>query len=421
MIPIATQSADLPAAPPTALEGLRVLDLSGPIGNYCGKLFGDLGAEVILVEPPSGTRLRFEPPFLGDAPGLERSLAFAYHNTSKRGISLNLDSVTGQELLRRLVATADIVIETEKPGVMRRRALDYEALARVRPELVYTSITPFGQTGPYAQYESSDLIALALGGLLYLGGYPDTAPVRVYGNQAYLCASMYGAVAAMLAVLDAENSGSGQHVDVSMQECVVLGLENAVQFYDLEGTVRKRYAGEQRWAGTGVFKCADGHIYLLAGGIGANKFWGRSVQWLRDENVSGAERLLGEEWTRVEYLRSDEAKRIFAELFVPWVRTMTKAYLYREGQRRHIPIAPINAPADLLENRQLQFRNYFVEVMHPLRDTPMLMPGAPYKLSGTPWRIQRRAPRLGEHNAEVYGDIGVGSAELARLFSAGVV
>jgi benzylsuccinate CoA-transferase BbsE subunit len=254
-----------------------------------------------------------------------------------------------------------------------------------------------------------------------MGGYPDTAPVRVYGNQAYLCASMYGAVAAMLAVLDAENSGSGQHVDVSMQECVVLGLENAVQFYDLEGTVRKRYAGEQRWAGTGVFRCADGHIYLMAGGIGANKFWGRSVQWLRDENMSGAERLLGEEWTRVEYLRSDEAKRIFAELFVPWVRNKTKDYLYHEGQRRHVPIAPINAPADLLNNRQLQFRNYFVEAMHPLRDAPMLMPGAPYRLSETPWRIQRRAPRLGEHNAEVYGDIGVGSAELARLFSAGVV
>jgi benzylsuccinate CoA-transferase BbsE subunit len=409
------------ATSPAALAGLRVMDLSGPMGNYCGKLFADMGADVILVEPPGGTRLRFEPPFLGDIAGPERSLAFAYHNTSKRGISLNLDSVTGQELLRRLVATADVVIETEKPGVMRRRALDYAALARVKRGLVYTSITPFGQTGPYALYEAEDLIGLALGGLLYLGGYPDTAPLRVYGNQAYLCASMYGAVAAMLAVLDAENTGSGQHVDVSMQECVVLGLENAVQFYDLEGTVRKRYAGKQRWAGTGVFQCADGYIYLMAGGIGANKFWGRSVQWFRDEKIPGAERWLGEEWTRVEYLRSDEAKRIFAELFAPWAKTKSKACLYQEGQRRHIPIAPINAPADLLENRQLKFRNYFVEVMHPLRDEPLRMPGAPYKLSATPWRIQRRAPRLGEHNAEVYGDIGIGVAELARLFSAGVV
>lgn len=409
------------AAIPAALAGLRVLDLTGPMGNYCGKLFADMGADVILVEPPGGSRLRFEPPFLNDVAGPERSLAFAYHNTSKRGISLNLDCASGQELFRKLVASSDIVLETEKPGVMQQRGLDYGVLSRLKPGLVLTSITAFGQAGPYAQYESEDLIALALGGLLYMGGYSDAAPTRVYGNQAYLCASMYGAVAAMLALLDAEVSGQGQHVDVSMQECVVLGLENAVQFYDLEGTVRKRYAGEQRWAGTGVFQCADGYVYLMAGGIGANKFWGRSVQWFKDEKIPGAECWLGEEWTRVEYLRSDEAKRTFAELFSPWARTKSKTYLYQEGQRRHIPIAPINAPADLLENRQLKFRNYFVDVMHPLRDEPLRMPGAPYKLSATPWRIQRRAPRLGEHNAEVYGDIGIGAAELARLFSAGGV
>ncbi len=409
------------SAPPTALAGLRVLDLSGPMGNYCGKMFADLGADVILIEPPSGTRLRFEPPFLDDKPGLERSLSYAYHNTSKRGITLNLDSVTGRELLRRLVANADVIVETEKPGVMRRRTLHYDALAAVRPQLVYTSITPFGQTGPYADYEVEDLIGLALGGLLSLGGYPDTAPIRVYGNQAYACASMFGAVAAMIGVLDAETSGRGQHIDVSMQECVVLALENAVQFYDLEGTLRKRLGAEQRWAGTGVFKCADGYIYLLAGGIGANKFWGRSLKWFKDENIPGVERLGGEEWTGVAYLRSEEAKRIFAEVFEPWVKTQTKAYLYREGQRRQVPIAAINAPRDLLQNRQLQFRNYFVEGAHPLREAPMLMPGAPYMFSGTPWRIQRPAPSLGQHNADVYGEIGIGRDELARLFSAGVV
>ncbi|MBI4190189.1 MAG: CoA transferase [Betaproteobacteria bacterium] len=404
-----------------ALAGLRVLDLSGPMGNYCGKLFADMGADVILIEPPAGTRLRFEPPFLDDIAGPERSLAFAYHNTSKRGISLNLDCASGQELLRKLAATSDIMIETEKPGAMQRRGLGYEVLSKIKPGLVLASITAFGQSGPYAQYESEDLIGLALGGLLYLGGYPDAPPTRVYGNQAYLCASMYGAVAAMLALLDAESSGRGQHVDVSMQECVVLGLENAVQFYDLEGTVRKRYAGEQRFAGTGVFECKDGYIYLMAGGIGANKFWGCSVDWLRDEHMAGVERLRGNEWTQVDYLKSEEAKRIFAELFTPWAKTRTKAYLYHEGQRRHIPIAPINVPADLLENRQLNYRNHFVEVTHALRDRPMLMPGAPYKLSETPWRIQRPAPRLGEHNAEVYGEVGVSRAELERLFAAGAV
>ncbi len=407
--------------PPAALEGLRVLDLSGAMGNYCGKMFADMGADVILVEPPRGTRLRFEPPFLGDVAGSERSLAYAYHNTSKRGVTLNLDTTDGQHLLRKLVATADLVIETEKPGVMQARGLGYKALSDIRPGVVVVSITPFGQSGPYAQYESEDLIGLALGGLLYLGGYPDAAPTRVYGNQAYLCASIYGAVGALLAVLEAESSGTGQHVDVSMQECVVLALENAVQFYDLEGTVRKRYTGEQRFAGTGSFECKDGYVYLMAGGIGANMFWARSVDWLSDEKIPGVERLRGEEWTKVDFLKSNEAKQYFREMFVPWSKTKTKAYLYHEGQRRHIPIAAINAPVDLLDNKQLQHRKHFVEVMHHLRDKPMVMPGAPYKLSETPWCIQRPAPRLGEHNAEIYAECGVNSADLQRLASAGVV
>jgi benzylsuccinate CoA-transferase BbsE subunit len=407
--------------PAAALDGVRVLDLSGPMGNYCGKLFADMGADVILVEPPGGTRLRFEPPFIGDVLGLERSLSFAYYNTSKRGITLDLDCVSGQALFRQLVASADLVIASEKPGVMQARGLAYDKLAALRPQLVYASITPFGETGPYADYEAEDLIALAMGGLLYLGGYPDAAPTRVYGNQAILCANMFGAVAALLAVLDAEAGGAGQHVDVSMQECVVMALENSAQFFDLEHTVRKRHAGEQRFAGTGVFECEDGDIYLMAGGIGANKFWGRTIEWFIEESMAGVDALRGPQWTHIDYLKSDDAKRVFAQCFEPWAKTRTKDYLYREGQRRRIPIAPISKPADLLSSRQLRHRGYFVEVMHALHDKPLLMPGAPYRLSGTPWRIQRPAPRLGEHNADIYGEIGITPAELERLFSARVV
>lgn len=400
---------------PAALAGLRVLDLSGPMGNYCGKMFADMGADVILVEPPSGTRLRFEPPFLDASPGLERSLSFAYLNTSKRGITLDLDSHSGQTLFRKLASSADLVIETEAPGTMQRRGLGYEELSALRPQLVVSSITAFGQSGPYAQYDAQDLVALALGGMLYIGGYPDAAPTRAYGNQAYMCANMYGAVSAMIAVLEAEQSGRGQHVDVSMQECVVLGQENAVQFYDLEGTIRKRAGGEGRFAGYGMFECQDGHIYMLAGGIGENKFWSRTVQWLMEEKVAGAEKLQGEEWRNPEYLRTEDAKRIFKDLFVPWSKTRTKAYLFHEGQRRHVPVAAVNSPADVLQSRQLEHRGYFVGLMHHLRSEPMIAPGAPYKLSETPWRIQRSAPRLGEHNAEVFGEIGVDGAGLAKL------
>ncbi len=407
--------------PPGALEGVRVLDMSGQLSNYCGKMFAELGADVILVEPPHGARTRSEPPFLDARPGVDRSLSFSYYNTSKRGITLDLDTASGQGLLRRLLANTDILIETEKPGKMAARGLGYADLAQAFPKLVYTSITPYGQQGPYSQFDAEDINGLAMGGLLYLGGYPDVAPTRMHGNQGLLCANMYAAVATMLAFLHQERTGKGQHVDVSMQECIVMALENSVQFFDLEQSVRKRHAGEQRWAGTGVFECQDGHVYLMAGGIGANKFWDRTVDWFAEEGMAGVELLRQDDWKRVEYLRSDEAKQKFSELFLPWVRQKTKDYLYREGQRRKIPIATLSEPADLLNSPQLAHRDYFVKVPHPLRDEPMLMPGAPYKLSETPWRIQRPAPGLGEHNAEVYAELGINPAEIERLYAAGVV
>jgi len=388
-----------------ALEGLRVLDLSGPLGNYAGKLFGDLGADVVLVEPPQGSGLRHQPPFLDDRPGIESSLAFAYHNTSKRGITLDLDKGEDQSRLRRLIESADVLIETERPGVMNERGLGYEALSALRPSLVMLSITPFGQTGPYAQYQAEDIVALALGGMLSLGGYPDTAPMRVHGDQAILCANMYGAVAASVCLWQAETTGRGEHIDVSMQESVVMALENAVQFYDLEKTVRRRWAGEQRFAGTGVYACRDGYVFLMAGGIGANRFWDRTLQWFADERMVGVERLHGPEWQTVEHLKSEEAKRIFNEVYGPWAMQRSKAELYHGGQARKIPIAPVSSPADIVGNRQLQSRGHFVDIPQGMGGRALRMPGAPYQLSATPWRVQRPAPRLGEHNLEVWAEL----------------
>lgn len=405
---------------PAALEGLRVLDLSGATGNYAGKLFADMGADVVLVEPPGGTELRREPPFIGDVPGPERSLAFAYQNTSKRGICLNLETASGQRLLRELAATADLVIETAPPGWMTARGLGYAELAQRRPQLVLASITPFGQTGPYADLKATDLVALATGGLLWMGGYQGSAPTQAHGDQAFKCAAMYGAVAAMLAVTEAELTGQGQHVDISMQESVTLALENAAQTYDLEGVIRKRPLGDQRFAGYGLFECKDGYIFLGSRGIGNSPAWSRSLQWFKDEGMEGAERLFGPEWSDLTYLKSDEAREVFGELFMRWSRQHTKAWLYSEGQKRLIPLAPVSTPKDLLENPQLRARGHFVAFTHPLLQQAAEMPGAPYVLSETPWRLQRPAPTLGQHTAEVLGEIGISPDEVARLYSAGV-
>jgi benzylsuccinate CoA-transferase BbsE subunit len=414
-------SASLRDAPSMALSGIRVLDLSGPIGNYCGKLFADMGADVVLVEPPCGSSLRFHAPFVGDDPALEASLGFAYMNTSKRGITLDLDHPEGQDILRSLAATADLVIETEKPGLMAKRGLDHAALAQRRPSLVTTSITPFGQTGPYANYEADDLVTLALGGMLYLGGYHDGPPIAAYGNQAYAAASLFGALASMAAVYAAESTGTGDHIDVSAQESVVMAMENAAQFFELEGSVRKRYGGEQRQAGSGVYRCKDGYVVMLAGGIAANRFWKRTTQWLQDSGVANAGHLADPEWLDMKFLATPQAKSAFQDIFAPFAAAHTKAELYEAGRERQIPIAPVSTPAEILANRQLRHRGFFVDVWNDSARRDVTMPGAPYQFSATPWRISRPAPRLGEHNREILAEIGLDPADLQALKATGAI
>ncbi len=402
-----------------ALAGLRVLDLSGPLGNYCGKLFAELGADVVLVEPPGGSALRHEPPFVGDEPGIERSLSFAYNNTSKRGVRLDLDRREGQEVLRDLAAGAALVIETERPGRMADRGLGHADLSRDNPALVTTSITPFGQTGPYAHFEADDLVCLAMGGLLYLGGYADGEPVQAGQQQAYAAGNLFGAVASLLAVTAAETTGRGQHVDVSVQESVVMGLENAAQFQDLEGRIRRRTGGQQWRAGAGVYPCTDGYVYLLAGGIGGNRFWPNLVAWLTEEGVARADELRGEQWGERDFVEAEETKALFSEIFLPFVRSRTKAELYRDAQKWRVPLCPVNAPTDILDSAQLRHRNYFVQA--PWLGPFAVMPGAPYALSETPWQLKGPAPRLGEHTEQVLGELGYPAERVARLREAGVI
>jgi benzylsuccinate CoA-transferase BbsE subunit len=402
-----------------ALAGLRVLEVAGTFGAYCGKLFADLGADVILVEPPVGAALRHRAPFADDTPGPDASLSFAYLHSSKRGITLDLGTADGQALFRRLAASAAAIVESAPGDALAARGLGYDALAADNPALVYSSITPFGREGPYADLPASDLTLMALGGLLSLGGYDDGEPTRAYGDQALLAADQFAAVGTLLAILQAEETGQGQRVDVSAQECVVMALENAIQYYDLEGTVRRRLGAGQRQAGIGVYPCADGHIYLLATTYGQK--WDPLVHWMIDAGVKGAEQFLEPRWRTVEWLQQEEAKAIFLEAFLTLTLPRTKAELYAGGVERQLPLCPINTPADVLASPQLAARGYFAEVPAPARDRPLVMPGAPYQLSATPWRLRGPAPTLGQHNAALYGELGLGAADLAHLRAAGVI
>lgn len=318
-----------------ALAGLKVLDLSQRYAHYCGKLFADMGADVILVEQPrTGCALRAEAPFIGDRHDPERSIPFFYFNTSKRGITLDLTHPEGRELFKDLARDCDLIIEDRAPGTLEALGFGYSAVAAIRPRIVVTSITPFGQTGPYAQYAADDLTLLAMGGFLHMMGYPDAAPTQAFGQQAYAMGNMFGAVGSMMAVLGAQTSGEGQHVDVSIQECVTMALENAAQFYDLEKRVRTRFAGSQRQAGTGIFECADGSVYIFAGGMAAIRFWGNLVQWMKDEQVPAHETLDRPEWSDMAFLNSDRAKDQFADMFSVVAKHKAKEALYLEAQRR---------------------------------------------------------------------------------------
>lgn len=406
-----------------ALAGIRVVDMSGWSGQYCGKQFVDLGAEVILVEPLEGSSVRRDGPFIDGKAGPEQSIPFAYYNAGKRSIAIDLDSAEGQSVFRRLIRNADLLIESERPGVMASRGLDFAALSREAPKLVMTSITPFGQTGPYANYESEDIVTLALGGLLYLGGYADM-PTAVHGNQAYLSAAQFASVASMMGLLAVEaapGSAMGRQIDVSVQECVVMGLETAIQFYDLERSVRTRGTGQLSMAGVGVFKCVDGEIYLMAGGIASTRFWESTANWLIGEGIVGAAQLLDKKWDNHDYLSTPEAKRIFNSLFEPFAATRTKLDLYEAGQAKRIPICPVCTPKDILESRQLAYRNFFVSQRHKQSGRVMSVPGAPYRLTATPWTVAGPSPRLGEHTADILDELGYDAAACAALLKTRVV
>lgn len=386
--------------PAGALQGITVLDVAGPLGNYCGKLFADLGARVILVEPVAGAATRFLEPRVADRDDLDASLTYQYQNTNKESVVLDLDSDSGQDAFRKLVQKCALVIESEQPGTMARRGLGYSDLSKLNPALTMTSISAFGQSGPFSHWLGTDLTVMGMGGMLYLAGYLDGAPMVACGEQAVGAANVFAAVASMAAVYDAETSGVGQHVDVSMQECVVMGMENAVQFYDLEGSIRTRNGGTQRLAGTGVFECSDGYIYLMAGGIGSNKFWATTTDWLIEEGVPGADQFREARWNDQAFLASDEAKDIFGEIFNPFARSRTKDQMQSMGRARRIPLAPICDASDVAKCPQRAYREYFVETVDS-SGRNLRMPGAPYRLSETPWALTTGAPGLGEHTEDI--------------------
>lgn len=406
----------------SSLDGLRVLDLSNRFSHYAGKLLADMGAEVILIEAPIfGNSIRNKPPFIQDRTDIEFGIPHFYFNTNKRSITLDIHKNEGKTIFLELVKTADIVLEDYEPLALNKLGLSYEFLHKINPKLIMTSITPFGQTGPYANYASDDLTLLALGGLLNIMGFEDMQPTQAACEQAYAMGCMFGAVGTMLAVLETQLSDLGQQVDVSIQECVTLSLENSAQSFDLEKKIRARVGNTQRYAGSGIFECLDGFVYVFAGGMAASRFWKNLVEWFKIEGVEGANELASPKWQDLKYMHSDEGKRLFEIIFTAFASDKTMAFLYEGAQSRRIPLCPVNDCQSILKNKQLISRSFFETALHKDSGLKITMPGAPYCLSETPWSLRHLAPRLGQDNVTIYKELGLTEEKLASLRSLGVV
>ncbi|MEO6043442.1 MAG: CoA transferase [Tepidiformaceae bacterium] len=388
-----------------ALSGVRVLDLTAVRGNFGAKLIAGLGADVIKFEPPAGDELRHIGPFASGHEGPEASLTFAVNNINKRGVTLDFESSEGQLLFRRLAATSDIVLETADPGWMDERGIGFKMLSALNPRLIYTAITPYGQTGPYARYKGSEISGQAMGGAMFMTGTPGARPVRASWLVSDKMSGYTAAAATMFALYHQRTTGRGQYIDVSTQEAVAAQMESAPVLYWFAKTIRQRNGW--RYPSTtcpaGIYPTKDGYASIVAS---KPHQWTGLRDWINDERLM-------EERYMIEANRFAERDYI-DPIVTEWTKTMLKAELFHEGQRRGVPIGESMTPADIVHDVHLLQRGYIVSGEHPELGE-FQMPGAPFQMSGTPWRLRRSAPLLGEHNAEVYAEIGVTPAELTDL------
>jgi crotonobetainyl-CoA:carnitine CoA-transferase CaiB-like acyl-CoA transferase len=409
------------------LSPYRVLDLTDECGILGGKILADLGADVIQIEPPGGSSARQVGPFYHDEPHPERSLFWWSYAANKRSITLNLISSDGRALLRRMVPSAHFLIESFPPGHMERLGLGYDALAAINPALIVVSVTPFGQDGPYARYHASDLNGMGMAGFMYLTGDPDRPPARVGVPHFYLHGAAAGATGAMIAHTQRVLIGRGQHVDVSCQEAVARTLASAPQLFAIEKTVIRRQ-GSYRQTGDTTFMritwpCKDGFVnFQLSGGAGAGRSVNNLIQWMEEEG-RGDPFLTGLDWTTLGY--GIITKELLDRVVPPVERFLmshTKAELFEGAVKRRILLFPVATTGDIMRNAQLQARGYFRQVPHPDLATTITYPGPFVQASATPIELRRLAPKVGEHNAEIYlNELGLTRKELVQLREAGAI
>ena len=406
---------------------MRVLELADEKGQFCGKLMADMGADVLKIEPPGGEATRTVAPFLDDAPHHDHSISFWHYNTSKRGITLNLETEDGRGLFRRLASTADVILETFVPGYLTSLGLGYDDLKELNPGLVMCSLTPFGQSGPWRDYATSDLLHLAAGGQMAACGYdeedvPGASPIAPGGGQAWHTGSHYAYIAIMAALIYRTTTGRGQYIDASVHDACAITTESVVDYYIYAGQVALRQTGRHAYPTREPrtqFRCKDGKYINAQVVVNINPEKLRALAgWM--DSYGLADDLLDSRYGEPSMVQ--KSRLHINDVVGNFMAHLTQEEVYHGAQERGFAWGAVRAPDELLDDTHLHDRGFWVEVEHPELGRSFTYPGGGAIYNGTPWRISRRAPLVGEHNEVVFcGELGLQSAELSRLAEAGVV
>jgi len=413
----------------SALAGCRLLDLTTPLGQLCGKILADLGADVIKIEPPGGDAGRLRAPFYPDASGNSQSLFWLAYNNNKRGITLNLETSDGRAIFSRMAKNADFLLESFPPGYMDSLGIGFDKLAAENPKLVYTAITPFGQNGPYREFRGEDLEIMALSGVMSLTGRPGRTPLRISLSQSEAWASLYGAMGALTAFHHRQASGRGQFVDVSAQAACVILCAHAPWFWDYNREIASR-EGEFMTGRTitgakfrTVWPCRDGYLtFIIYGGPAGQKTNRALTEWM-DTRGLAPDFMKQKNWDRfdVATITQPEVDRM-EEAIGKFFINLTKQEFMKEAVQRGMLGYPISTASDIVADDQLTFRDFWQVLEQPGMDRPLRFPGAFAKFSEMECGIRRPAPALGEHNAAILGaDLGYSASELQTMRAARII
>jgi benzylsuccinate CoA-transferase BbsE subunit len=390
------------------LTGMKVVECGNLVSApYLGKLLADLGAEVIKVEEPGGDVARQRGPFPGDTPHAEKSGLFLYLNANKLGVTLNLRTPRGHALLQSLCSQADLVIHNYRPAEMAQVGLDFDKLHYANPGLIMTTISYFGLTGPYTDYNAYELTGTNAGGWAFISpgasDYPELPPLKAFGHQADFQGGIHAAVATLGAYYHKLLTGEGQHIDVSIQECLAAILEMNFMHWTYAGKETSRLGRRSIYPWC-MLDCKDGKVFVV--NVEEDQ-WQRMVELMDNP-----------EWATLDIFKDRVTRGQNYDALFPflqeWAANWTVNDLYRAGQERRICFAPVNTMADLFASEHLKAREFFVQIGHQVAGT-LTYPGAPFKPSEGGHAIHRPAPLLGQHNNEVYAKIGLSQSEIEEL------